>query len=138
MTIFDILHIPIIEYPVTFPFHNNRFYAYKELLVDLHNEKQITLTELTPDNKLFKQLNLNPDELPKCQYFYDDKVNKTIQVMIIPLLRITIPNTNYDTINYLETTDDHHYLITTTQHNVTTHLYAHSDNTHKGQIIGNQ
>jgi hypothetical protein len=128
MTIFDILHIPIIEYPVTFPFHNNRFYAYKNILVDLHNEIPITLTELTPDNKLFKQLNLTPNDINT----YIDISNNYKQTFV-SALNIYIPNLNNLKITYFETTDDDdHYHITHSENNITTHHY-----THKGLILGN-
>jgi hypothetical protein len=128
MTIFDILHIPIIEYPVTFPFHNNRFYAYKNILVDLHNEIPITLTELTPDNKLFKQLNLTPNDINT----YIDIRNNYKQTFV-SALNIYIPNLNNLKITYFETTDDDdHYHITHSENNITTHHY-----THKGLILGN-
>jgi hypothetical protein len=143
MTIFDILHIPIIEYPVTF--HNNRFYAYKNILVDLHNEIPITLTELTPDNKLFKQLNLTPNDINT----YINIINNYKQTYIpnlnnqkityfettdfVSALNIYIPNLNNLKITYFETTDDDdHYHITHSENNITTHHY-----THKGLILGN-
>jgi hypothetical protein len=57
MTLFDILHIPETESPITFK--DGRFYAYKNILLDLHNKIPIELQPLSIHNSLFKQLNIS-------------------------------------------------------------------------------
>lgn len=108
------------------------------MLIDLHNQKPITLTELTPDNKLFKQLNINTEELTIYQHLPDaQSYNPThgikFKILFVPGIELKIPDLNNLKITYFETTDDDHYHIVHSQNHTTTHHY-----THKGQIIGNQ
>ena len=55
MTIFEFLNIPD-TYPIYIM--DNRFYAYKDLLIDLHNNTQIKLKKPTKNNTLLQQLNI--------------------------------------------------------------------------------
>lgn len=74
MTIFDILHIPTPDYAITF--HNGQFYAYKDVLIDLHSEKLIELKPLTQNNTLFNQLNIPPKSLPSAMWFDPNQIKK--------------------------------------------------------------
>lgn len=62
ITIFDILNTTIPNSNITF--HNGRFYAYKNLLIDLHNELTLNLSKPTKNNTLLNQLNINIDKDP--------------------------------------------------------------------------
>lgn len=108
MTIFDILHITPPDYPVTF--HNGQFYAYKDMLIDLHSEKLIELQPLTQNNTLLIQLDVD---------IYNESiycVNKTIveedknsmypQYTSIQYLTFDIHINNELKINYQENSDE--------------------------------
>lgn len=104
MTIFNILHITPPDYPVTF--HNGQFYAYKDMLIDLHNEKQITLKPLTQNNTLYQQLSIDPKTLPSFIYF-DETILLTSHPMMsykyIQSLKIEFIDL---TVKYFHTFDD--------------------------------
>lgn len=108
MTIFDILHITPPDYPVTF--HNGQFYAYKDILIDLHNEKQIKLKPLTQNNTLYQQLNIDPKTLPSAMYYQgtiDQLIHRMITYSFITYLKIEFTDI---TVKYFHTL--HNQIIT--------------------------
>ena len=57
MTIFDILDIPATDHAILFL--DKRFYAYKDILIDLHKQTAITLKPLSKNNTLLNQLDVD-------------------------------------------------------------------------------
>lgn len=100
MTIFDILNINPPEYPVTFL--HGRFYAYKDILIDLHSESPITLQPITTNNNLFQQLNINESDCNLKQYtwLYNGKYDHYTELII---------HTQTQTIHYYQ--GNNHYIV---------------------------
>jgi hypothetical protein len=122
MTLFDILRIPETESPITF--NDGRFYAYKNMLVDIHNKLPLTLSEITPNNKLFKQLNIDSQSL--LIHVDIKEENGVIKRVYIPTLKIIIPELNNLYIKYYETGGDELYHLVHTENNICTHHYTHT------------
>ena len=106
MTIFDILHTDPPNSPITF--NNGRFYAYKNILVDLHNE--ISIDELKPisqNNTLLNQLNISDNEynIEHHHKYIPPDISKpgyheTVEIIIYKYIEIKIHNELY--IKYYE------------------------------------
>jgi len=78
MTIFEFLNIPD-TYPMYFM--DNRFYAYKDLLLDLHNNIEIKLKKPTKNNTILQQLNI-PFIVDDVEYLIDIDKNGITHITI--------------------------------------------------------
>jgi len=78
MTIFEFLNIPD-TYPIYIM--DNRFYAYKDLLLDLHNNTQIKLKKPTKNNTILQQLNI-PFIIDDVEYITTFDKNGTANIAI--------------------------------------------------------
>lgn len=119
INLFDFLNIPQPDNPITLL---NRFYIYKDTILDYNTQQLINLTPITKNNTLLKQLNINPIEELKPTYIEIyrrpenniQRLQQRTQLQKIPN-RIFHPlyfNINDTNITYFETYDkDLFYIV---------------------------